>query len=659
MRASSPALFRGLHVLLAALLLASMSALAWAQSDDADQTAAQDSGQADAGDPPIRVARLSYAIGDLGLLPAGTTNWSAASINRPLTNGDKLSSGPGARAELELDGALLRLNEQSDIGVLNLNGQIGQFELTQGTLNLNVRILAEGATYEVDTPTLALVMNQPGTVRLDIGPNGSYTKVTVFDGDAVVYGENQVQRDVFSGRSYQFADSSLNNVAVTDIPGNDAFDAWCANRDSQYGSGMGSAQYVSDQMVGAQNLDQYGTWQSDSDYGAVWYPSDVVAGWSPYSFGYWTWIGPWGWTWVDNLPWGFAPYHYGRWAYIGHRWGWIPGPRYGRPVYAPALVAFAGIGRGGPVGWVPLGPHEVYNPWYRASRNYYTNVNTSNIALGRGYSQAALTASLHSQYASYQAGRPVTGVTYANRNAPNGFNAVSAQTFASAQNVQHNRVAMSPQQIAASTPIAGSALQRPTAASFAQARLVDARPLPAAGFNRQVVAVGKPSPAIHADAAIRAGQPASNVAASNVRVLGGTPTQAANAQAAAQPRFEHPAAPAPTQPNPRPAMLPQLPHFEAAQQIQQAPHFQPQVSPQQIEQQRYEQAERSHQYVPPQRQVAPDPSYQPYRNVPMPQQYARPEYGRSEPQSQPHPQQNTARPHASAPAAHGGSSNQR
>ena len=649
MRAQSPALFRGLHILLAALalvslLLLSIPAIAWAQSDD--------SGQGDVGDPPTRVARLSYASGDLGLLPAGSTAWSAANVNRPLTNGDKLSSGPGARAELELDGALLRINEQSDIGVLNLNGQIGQFELTQGTLSLNVRILPEGATYEVDTPTVALVINQPGTVRVDIGPNGAYTRVSVFDGSAVVYGENQAQRDVFSGRSYQFANATLSNVAVADLAGTDAFDAWCTDRDSQYGSNIASAQYVPDQMVGAQDLDQYGTWQDDSDYGAVWYPSNLVAGWSPYSFGYWTWIGPWGWTWVDNLPWGFAPYHYGRWAYIGHRWGWIPGPRYARPIYAPALVAFAGIGRGGPVGWVPLGPHEVYNPWYRASRNYYTHINTSNIALGRSYSPGALTESIHSQYASYQAGRPATGVTYANRNAPNGFTAVSAQSFASAQNVQHSRVAMSPQQIAAATPMAATALQRPTPASFAQARLVDARPLPAAGFNRQVVAVGKPSPAINASTSIRAAQPASNV-----RVLSATPTPAARAQAAEQARFARSAAPVQTQVNPRPATLPQVPRFEAAQQIQQAPHFPSQSSPQQIEQQRFEQAERSHQYVPEQRQMAPDPSYQPYRNVPMPQQYARPEYGRSE--SQPHPQQNTSRPHASAPATHSGNSSQR
>ena len=191
-------------IALAALLLICTGVVS-AQSDD---------GQTGAGDPPTRVARLSYATGDLGLMPAGSTNWSAADVNRPLTNGDKLSGGPDARAELDLGNAALRINGQSDIGVLNLNEQIGQFELTQGTLNITVRNLDQGSSYEVDTPTLALVIDQPGTFRVDVDGNGASTTVTAFSGAGVVYGENNAQRDVYNGRSYQFADSTLNNVTV-------------------------------------------------------------------------------------------------------------------------------------------------------------------------------------------------------------------------------------------------------------------------------------------------------------------------------------------------------------------------------------------------------------------------------------------------------------
>src|SRR5579864_1113194 len=86
------------------------------------------------------------------------------------------------------------------------------------------------------------------------------------------------------------------------------------------------------------------TWSEEPDYGPVWYPSDVPDDWAPYSDGYWSYVGPWGWTWVDYEPWGFAPFHYGRWSFIGGRWGWCPGPIIGPAIYGPAFVGFVGGG---------------------------------------------------------------------------------------------------------------------------------------------------------------------------------------------------------------------------------------------------------------------------------------------------------------------------
>src|SRR4029453_15692065 len=65
-------------------------------------------------------------------------------------------------------------------------------------------------------------------------------------------------------------------------------------------------------------------------------------GWAPYRSGQWRWVRPWGWTWVDQAPWGYAPFHYGRWVTIGNRWCWWPGGYYARPIWAPALVGFVG-----------------------------------------------------------------------------------------------------------------------------------------------------------------------------------------------------------------------------------------------------------------------------------------------------------------------------
>ncbi|MEW9573533.1 DUF6600 domain-containing protein [Rhodanobacter sp. Si-c] len=527
------------------LLLCLVAGLAQAQSTGSDDSA-----------PPDRVARLSYIAGDLGFLPAGSQDWAGADLNRPLITGDRLSAGDGARAELELGGASLRMDGDTDFGLLNLNDNLAQVELTQGTLNLSVRQLDQGQSYEIDTPTLALVISQPGTFRVDVDNDGNGTRVTVFNGQAEVYGENNAQRDVVAGRSYQFDDASLGALVITDIGGGDAFDAWCSERDQRYAQSAADP-YVSADMVGYQDLDEYGSWQDSPDYGAVWYPSQVPVGWAPYRNGHWAWIAPWGWTWVDDLPWGFAPYHYGRWAYIRGAWGWIPGPRAVRPVYAPALVAFVGGGRGvsigigAPVGWFPLGPGEIYNPWYHCDRAYYQRVNIANIHVRNAAYRSVVINDINSRYGDYRAGRVPPNLRYANRTVPRGFTAVSGTTFAGGQRVQRGLLRVDPRQLAAAPVLArGASSLRPEPHGMAPPRSPQARPLPTAGFRRNVVARTPPPaalPAMHPNFAPanartpqRTATPFANVRVLNARGAPPRPAAAAPAEAAraipAQPR---------------------------------------------------------------------------------------------------------------------------
>jgi hypothetical protein len=171
--------------------------------------------------------------------------------------------------------------------------------------------------------------------------------------------------------------------------------------------------HVSVETTGADALDRYGRWDVLPDSEAVWFPASVPQDWAPYRFGHWDWIEPWGWTWVDDQPWGFAPFHYGRWVNIDGRWGWVPGAVQPHPVYAPALVAFVdtpeaagsagpdggpdaganGGPEGGPeVGWFPLGPGDDYQPWYQAGPDYVASVNAPEHRhfrdfAGRGYGE--------------------------------------------------------------------------------------------------------------------------------------------------------------------------------------------------------------------------------------------------------------------------------
>jgi len=179
--------------------------------------------------------------------------------------------------------------------------------------------------------------------------------------------------------------SAQNPSVIADAghPPSDDFLLWVEEPDNQPQPPAPSTRFVSAETTGYDALDRYGRWDTLPDSEAVWYPTSVPDDWAPYRFGHWDSIEPWGWTWIDDQPWGFAPFHYGRWINVDGHWGWAPGNVVPHPVYAPALVAFidatddpGGGPNGGPdVGWFPLGPGDDYSPWYPAGPDYVEQVN--------------------------------------------------------------------------------------------------------------------------------------------------------------------------------------------------------------------------------------------------------------------------------------------
>jgi hypothetical protein len=441
-------------------------------------------------DPPGRVARLSYIQGDVSFVPAGENDWVQAQLNRPLITGDKLWTDRGSRATLEVGAAAVRMDQSTSFDFLNLTDDAAQMELTQGTLNLRVRRLYDGQSYEVDTPTLAFVVNRVGEFRIDVEPDGQSTIVTVLNGGGDVYGEGGARFAVEEGQSVTFRDAQLRDYQVNDLPRPDPFDDVCHERDTRWDNSS-SRRYVSEDVIGYQDLDSYGSWNDVPEYGNVWYPTSVAVGWSPYHYGHWGWVGAYGWTWIDDAPWGFAPFHYGRWAYIGGRWGWCPGPIAVRPVYAPALVAFIGgrggfgvnISVGGPIGWFPLGFRDVYIPPYRVSRNYFTRVNVSNTVINNTV--------INNYYGNYSRGNvDYTRINYANRNINGAVTAVPAAAFVGARPVAGAAIAVN-RTTFANARVSGFAALAPTRASLA--RPVAARAVPAAAvINRPIVAATRP-----------------------------------------------------------------------------------------------------------------------------------------------------------------------
>ena len=346
-----------------------------------------------ANDPPGRVGRLQYISGSVSVQPHGTDDWVQGSVNRPLTNADNVWADKDSRAELDLGTGFMRINSESSLTLTNVNNDTVQVELHQGTLNVHVRHLYNGEVYEIDTPNLAFTVTKAGDFRFDVDPNGDTTQVIAWKGEGEATGQGPAVR-IHAGEQVNFSSGTSLAHETHEAPKPDGFDEWCQLRNKREDNSV-SAQYVAPGTVGSDDLDDYGTWRDTPDYGEVWTPSAVAPGWTPYSDGDWMWEDPWGWTWVDNAPWGFAPFHYGRWVNWGGGWGWAPGPYWGRPWYAPALVGwFGGPGWGlgfgwgwgggfgfggwGGFGWCPLGWGEPFYPWYGASRGYFRNVNINN-----------------------------------------------------------------------------------------------------------------------------------------------------------------------------------------------------------------------------------------------------------------------------------------
>ena len=122
---------------------------------------------ADGDDPPGRVARLSYLSGAVSLQPAGESDWVRATINRPVTTGDKLWADADSRAELHIGSAAIRLNSNTGFSFLNLDDRTVQIQLSAGTLSIRVRRLERDEVFEVDTPNQAFSIMRPGRYRSD------------------------------------------------------------------------------------------------------------------------------------------------------------------------------------------------------------------------------------------------------------------------------------------------------------------------------------------------------------------------------------------------------------------------------------------------------------------------------------------------------------
>jgi hypothetical protein len=438
-------------------------------------------------DPPARVGRVASITGTVSFHDQGDTQWSAASVNYPVSSGNAFWTQPSAETQLEVSDSRIALapTTEFDIYVLDASGLQGVAE--QGETYYHLRDLAPNEQWSVQTPRGLVRFGGEGRYDIVVGTTDQPTLVTVIEGSAQIDGPNL---------SLQVSSNQTATITGTDsFQGSigpavhDAFltERLNAERPPPAPAGVPAQVAV---MAGGSDLYAQGSWSQAPEYGEVWYPP-VQQGWVPYRQGHWAYVAPWGWTWVDDAPWGFAPFHYGRWVQIGGRWAWTPGAVAvaGPPVYAPALVAFIGIGAGvalgaalasGSIGWVPLGPREEYHPWYHASPAYLRQVNINHV--------------------TNITNNNVTINNYINRGAAT---SVPAAAMMASRPVQAVARPVTPQEFAQARPIVGQQPLRPTAAT------AGVTPIVARQLNLAPAAVPRsaPGPVVRAQAPGPAGTP--------------------------------------------------------------------------------------------------------------------------------------------------------
>jgi hypothetical protein len=397
------------------------------------------------------------------------------------------------------------MNSETSLTFLDLDDRTTQLRLSLGSLILRVRHLDDGDLLEVDTPNVAFTIQGTGEYRIDVNQDGTKTVTTVWHGRAEATGGGY-SYTVVAGQEATFVGTDQLDHEIAQIHPSDDFDNFAFQRDAR-DDHDDSSNYISSEMTGYEDLDDYGRWHYAPDYGPVWTPTGIGSGWAPYRNGHWVWVRPWGWTWVEDEPWGFAPFHYGRWAFVESSWCWVPGPVVVRPVYAPALVAFVGgggfhlaVGVGEGVAWFPLGPREVYIPPYRVTRRYVNNVNVTNTRVN-------VTQVTNVYNNTYVTNNNATRITYVNQRVPTAVTAVTRDTFVNARPVNRNLAQVNARELA-DAPVSHQVAAQPERTSVlgtgAPARV---KP-PAAVENRRVIATRNPTPP---RAALDERQPAPNV----------------------------------------------------------------------------------------------------------------------------------------------------
>ncbi len=308
----------------------------------------------------VRVVRLSYVAGTVGVKRPASSDWAKAQVNTPIQEGFELSTSADSYAEVEFEnGSTARLGQFSKVIFDQLamdqdGNKLNRLTFAQGYATFHL-IPEHHDAYSVKVAEATLTPNGKSEFRADL--DRGRIRVEVFSGSIeLATPAKTVKLD--KNKVLQFEPGNT-EVALNETQGieKDSWDKWTSDRDTQ------SQLSVSDQAVSAphgsmygwSDLNAYGEWGYFPGFGYGWSPF-AEAGWMPYSMGMWNSYPGMGYTWISSEPWGWLPYHYGNWGFSpGFGYFWMPG---NFSYWSPALVSwYSGPGW---IGWAPLGGVGMY-----------------------------------------------------------------------------------------------------------------------------------------------------------------------------------------------------------------------------------------------------------------------------------------------------------
>jgi len=325
----------------------------------------------------ITVGRISHVEGEIFRFMDVDNSWVATFLQSPVGTQDALLTGDNSRAEIAFpNNQLMRLEENTEIEVLNLKDDSGEFTLHTGLARF----------YNRNSAGEMIVETVGGTVNVE--PDSSVDVLTEKDSItiAAVYGEatfhtfqDGVERvEVISGStSLTFQGNSI--IAGVG-PLDRKWDRWCAAREGVLAqNGLVRSEHLPESMQEyAYVMEPYGHWQKiyyRGYYYWAWRPQAVSVEWSPYTTGYWyDWHGSE--VWIDYNPWGWVTHHHGHWLNLQGAWLWTP---YVHISHVPGVTVIGfniTFGRGyrshwhpgrvrwiahnDYIGWMPLAPWETF-----------------------------------------------------------------------------------------------------------------------------------------------------------------------------------------------------------------------------------------------------------------------------------------------------------